>query len=129
MLRKKIASIVFAVLVVLPFFLDIFAPIRTERQPFDDFGLKDALLDPGFWAHALPAVIICVILIVKTKRFSRRQKIFWIVYVSVLWPIAAPNLMYRLFWYQPARIPRTVEEQRQIIHDMAADIRSKKSDV
>ena len=128
MSRKKIASIIFVTFVILPFFVDVFAPIRPERHPFDEFGLKDALLNPGFWAHALPAVLICVTLIVRSKGFSKLQKILWIAFVSVLWPIAAPILMYRLYWYQPTQIPKTVEEQREIIRAMADQIRASKSD-
>ena len=121
---KKFASIVFVILVLLPFFVDVFAPIRAVRQPFDEFGLKEALLNPGFWAHALPVATICVILIVRAKSFSTSQKLLWIVFIAVLWPIAAVSLMYRLYWYQPIRIPQTVEEQRRIIRAMADDIRS-----
>lgn len=72
-------------------------------------------MSPMLWGYAVPIVLICTYLIVRTTAMSVPTKVVYIVFVWFLFPVAALLLMHRLYWYKPLGVPTTLEEQREIL--------------
>jgi hypothetical protein len=118
MSREKTASLVFvALIVIIPLAHGYLAPDEPFTYSFDEYDFGDALLNPLLWGYALPIVLICTVLIVRTKIMTVPAKIIYLIFAWFLFPIAAPVLMYRLYWYSPLNVPRTLEEQRRILRE------------
>jgi len=125
MSRGKRASLVFAALIILvPFAYNFFAPTNPVHSIADDYSPYDALLSPMLWVYAIPVVLICMYLIVRSSAMSTPTKIIYVVFTWLIFPVAALVLIYRLYWYRPLDVPKTVEEQREILR---ANVRKLKS--
>ena len=118
MSREKTASAIFVTLIVIvPFAHSFFVPLEPVGYSLDKYDFGDALLSPLLWGYALPIVLICTVLIVRTKKMSGPAKIVYLIFTWLLFPIAAPLLMYRLYWYRPLNVPATLDEQRRILRE------------
>jgi hypothetical protein len=116
MSREKSASLIFGVLIVLvPFGYNFFVPTDSAIIIANDYTFRAALLSPMLWGYAVPVVIICTFLIVRTTAMTVPTKIIYLVFTWLMFPIAALLLMHRLYWYKPFDIPTTLEEQRAIL--------------
>ncbi len=118
MSREKTASVIFvALIVIIPFAHSYFVALEPVGYSLDKYDFGDALLSPLFWGYALPIVLICTVLIVRTKKMSAPAKIVYLIFTWLLFPVAAPLLMYRLYWYRPLNVPTTLDEQRRILRE------------
>ena len=118
MSRERTASLVFvALIVIIPFAHSYLAPDKPVTYSFDEYDFGDALLSPLLWGYALPIALICTVLIVRTRTMTIPTKMIYLIFTWLLFPIAAPVLMYRLYWYHPLNVPRTLDEQRRILRE------------
>ncbi|VUX56183.1 membrane protein of unknown function [uncultured Woeseiaceae bacterium] len=116
MSREKSASLIFGVLIFLvPFAYNFFVPTDPAIINANDYTFRAALSSPMLWGYAVPVVIICTFLIVRTTAMTVPTKIIYLVFTWLIFPIAALLLMHRLYWYKPFDIPTTLEEQRAIL--------------
>lgn len=118
MSREKTASLIFvALIVIIPFAHSYFAPEQPVTYSFDNYDFRDALLSPLLWGYAIPIVLICTVLIIRTKKMTAPAKAAYLIFTWLLFPVAAPVLMYRLYWYNPLDVPTTLDEQRRLLRE------------
>ena len=125
MSRTKALSIFFvALILIIPFAYNFLLPPAPATFTFDEYDFGDALLSPLLWGYALPVVLICTVLILRTNKLTMPAKAVYLIFTWLLFPVAAPLLMYRLYWYRPFNVPKTLEEQRRILREKVERLQS-----
>jgi hypothetical protein len=134
--REKWLNTVLAILVIVPTIVNI---ISIAWPGFGDIIIGQGPVDfvsPAHGAYANSASLfsllyyivvltVALMLLRATNTIAQQYKWLWIPALILLLPLASLALIVRVYRGKPAKIPRTVEEQRQILLEKAAEIRAR----
>ena len=120
MTAKTIDNVATAVLVaflVLPFGYAFLSPDGRDFLLPPEPPLRSVLFNWAFWLYALPTYALSAFIITRSGALSRRDRIIWLAFTLLLFPIAIWFLLARLYWRGDDQIPRNLEDQRRILRE------------
>lgn len=136
MAREKLIALLLVSLIVLPLAYDFAtAPEMTPDAVTEQMAEYRELMtraDSGWAQYIVPGIYWLVVVAVGmyllslTETVGSERKWLWGVFIVVLAPVASMALIYRVFHGKPFSVPRTVDEQRQILRENVARIKSEK---
>lgn len=134
MAREKLIALILAALIVLPLAYDFAtAPEMTPDAVLDQMAENRELMtraDNGWGQYIAPGIYYLVVvgvgiyLLSLTESVAANRKWLWGVFLIALAPVASMALIYRAYNGKPFSVPRTVDEQRQILRENVARIKS-----
>lgn len=138
MSREKFLNTLLAVLVIVPatYLLVSNSLVDSRRPNSADIEIPDEIeqgnnsgwrLSIGESLYAATVLVISFALLRVTGAVDRRRKWIWAIFLVLLLPIAALSLVLRVHRGKPFVIPRTIEDQRQIIRAKADEIRNQRN--
>ena len=136
MAREKLIAILLVAVIVLPLAYDFAsAPEMTPDAFLERMAENRELMTraDGGWAQYLApgiywlvVVAVGMYLLSLTESVADNRKWLWGVFLIVLAPVASMALIYRVYHGKPFSVPRTVDEQRQILRENVARIKSER---
>jgi hypothetical protein len=134
MTREKLIALLLAALIVLPVVYDFAtAPEMKADAVLDQMAENRELMtrgDSGWSQYIAPGIYWLVIVVAGmyllslTESVASNRKWLWGVFLVTLAPVTSLALIYRVYHGKQFSVPRTVDEQRQILRDNVARIKS-----
>ena len=125
---NKIFIPILVILLVLPFAYAFFLPSGQIFLQPDEPTIGSALAMPGFWAWALPTYALNAVVILRSEDLTLGWRKAWLAITLVTFPISTWIFLGRHVWRGPSRVPRTLEEQRQLLRENVEKIKSEDRD-
>ena len=140
MSREKFLNTVLAILVLVPAIyqtVSIVFPSEAEDPFPESMVTEDA--SPSLDSDLTPSVphtiyfvavlAVALLLLQETDAIETKYKWVWLPCLILLLPIASLALVFRVYRGKPIRIPKTLDEQRQILRERAAEIKNREGDI
>lgn len=134
MTREKLIALLLATLIVLPVVYDFAtAPEMTADAVLDQMAENRELMtrgDSGWAQYIAPGIYWLVVVVAGmyllslTESVAANRKWLWGLFLVALAPVTSMALIYRVYHGKPFSVPRTVDEQRQILRENVARIKS-----